>query len=296
MDNSNINDGSGLIPNYALYGERNTELFPDILHCESIAARSRQHDWKIGAHRHHQLHQFFLLETGGGTISVEGERYELGTPVAISMPPLTVHGFRFQQETKGWVITVPSMILKEALLTAPDIRERLSKPAFLKSPGTIAACFRRMVEEHRGTGPGRQQYLVHLAGILALEFARDLMALDRLPHSRESRQHGHVRKFLSLLEENFATCHAARDYAGQLNMTAPHLNRICRDVTGKTTSRLIQDRLVLEAKRSLVYTKMSIAELAYAIGFSDPAHFSRFFQQRTGMAPSAFRQKMDRIT
>jgi AraC family transcriptional activator of pobA len=63
------------------------------------------------------------------------------------------------------------------------------------------------------------------------------------------------------------------------------------DVTGKPPTRLVHDRLLLEAKRSLTYTNMTIAETAYDLGFTDPAYFSRFFSERVGESPAAFRRR-----
>ncbi len=109
-----------MIPNYTLYGEEKGEQFPDILHCESIAARSSRHNWVIAPHRHHALHQFFWLQSGGGVITIEGKAHSLQTPVAISVPPLTAHGFEFEKNTQGWVITIPGLIMSEILAQAPD--------------------------------------------------------------------------------------------------------------------------------------------------------------------------------
>jgi len=282
-----------MIPNYALYGEEKDETFPDILHCESIASRSRQNNWMIAPHRHHTLHQFFTLETGGGVISIEDTSHLLKPPAVISMPPLTVHGFEFSQNTKGWVVTIPDLIMNEILIHASEVKSRLLKPAIMDGTEEVAFYFQRISEEHRQVKTGRNQLLAHLSGTLAVLISRNIVDLNTIKPMSKSKKHNHVQQFLDLLEQHFHTLHSVGDYASLLNLSTTHLTRNCRDITGKSTSDLIQDRLMLEAKRSLVYTKMPISEMAYFLGFNDPAHFSKFFHRRIGMSPSHFREKAD---
>lgn len=282
-----------MIPNYALYGEEKGETFPDILHCESIAARSDQNNWVIAPHRHHSLHQFFLLQSGGGVISIEGKQHILSPSVVISMPSLTVHGFDFTKNTEGWVVTIPYTIMKEILFHGPEIHSRLAKPIMINGSDEIADCFKRISDEHRHVRLGRNQLLAHLAGTLTVTIGRNIVDLQPIPPLPKSKKQVHVQSFLNLLEQKFRTLHSVSEYAALLNLSPPHLTRSCREITGKSTSDMIQDRLMLEAKRSLVYTKMPISELAYFLGFGDPAHFSKFFQRRIGLSPSSFREKAD---
>ena len=82
------------------------------------------------------------------------------------------------------------------------------------------------------------------------------------------------------------------DYAKALGVTPTHLSRVCRSLTGSAASRLILERRLLEARRALAYTSMQIAEIAYMLGYSDPAYFARVFAQSAGESPSAFRARM----
>ncbi|MEH6405231.1 MAG: helix-turn-helix domain-containing protein [Sneathiella sp.] len=282
-----------MIPNYALYGEEKDETFPDILHCESIAARSKKNNWVIAPHRHHNLHQFFLLKTGGGAISIEDTQHILKPPVVISIPPLTVHGFEFSKDTEGWVVTIPHTIMKEVLLHAPEIHSRLHIPIMTTSSDEVTSYFEKISDEHRHVELGRSQLLAHLAGTLTVLISRNSVDLHPIPRTQENKRQIHVQQFLNLLEKNFRCLHSVSEYSKLLDLSPTHLTRSCREITGKSTSDLIQDRLILEAKRSLVYTKMPISEVAYFLGFNDPAHFSKFFHRQIGVAPSRFREKAD---
>ncbi|GAB3394191.1 hypothetical protein GCM10027514_39920 [Azotobacter armeniacus] len=69
-----------------------------------------------------------------------------------------------------------------------------------------------------------------------------------------------------------------------------HLNSICRQLCGLSALEILHQRLLLEAKRNLIYSAMTINQLSDQLGFSEPAYFSRFFQRLTGMSPNAFRR------
>ena len=81
----------------------------------------------------------------------------------------------------------------------------------------------------------------------------------------------------------------ANAFAGQLAVHVNHLNRALKEVTGKTTSQLIADRLVQEAHALLKHTAWNVSEISYSLGFEEPAHFSNFFKKRAGTTPSAIR-------
>jgi AraC-like DNA-binding protein len=105
---------------------------------------------------------------------------------------------------------------------------------------------------------------------------------------------GYYSKFIQfqeLVEHNFKTEKSANTYAGWMNMTTKHLNRINKLTVNKTTSELISDRIILEAKRLLIYAHNNFSEIAEQLGFDDYAHFSKLFKHKTGMNPSDFTKK-----
>ncbi|WP_256010423.1 helix-turn-helix domain-containing protein [Desertivirga xinjiangensis] len=103
--------------------------------------------------------------------------------------------------------------------------------------------------------------------------------------------------FTELLERQFPierpgqrlTMRSAKDYAEQLAVHVNHLNRAIKESTGKTTTHLIAERLTAEAKVLLKHTNWNISEIAYSLGFEDPAHFNNFFKKHTLLTPSSFR-------
>jgi AraC family transcriptional regulator, transcriptional activator of pobA len=80
------------------------------------------------------------------------------------------------------------------------------------------------------------------------------------------------------------------EYARELNSTTAHLNRICQAVAQKTTSQIVEEYIIGEAKKYLLHISYSISEISYMINFNDPAYFSRLFKKHCGASPKIFRQ------
>jgi AraC family transcriptional activator of pobA len=99
-----------------------------------------------------------------------------------------------------------------------------------------------------------------------------------------------VYEFLMLLESNFNTVTNIDFYAGKLGISSKRLNQILKEKLDKTGTQIIHDRIILEAKRRMIHTDVTIKEIAYDLGFSDRPYFSRFFKKQTGQTPEEFQK------
>jgi AraC family transcriptional activator of pobA len=108
-------------------------------------------------------------------------------------------------------------------------------------------------------------------------------------HYSISRKAQQIEKFRSLLDKHFRTEHALQTYADRVGVSVGQLSRLCREVLGKSSLQVMNDRLIQEAQRELVYTSLPIKQLAAELGFEDDAYFSRFFRKHTGVSPKAYR-------
>lgn len=98
-------------------------------------------------------------------------------------------------------------------------------------------------------------------------------------------------EFRDLLESNIRTNRAPSFYAERLNITVAYLNEAINAVWGTSVSRNIQDEIILQAKRKLVYTTASVKEIAQGLGFNDYSYFTRLFTKVAGVSPMLFRRK-----
>jgi AraC family transcriptional activator of pobA len=275
--------------NYNLFGEAGD--LPDVVHCETIEIRSRLHDWELAPHRHARLHQILLIDRGGGRAVLEDETTALHPRTMVNVPLGCVHAFSFTPGTQGWVVTIASEMMEEALEPSQGLRQVLSRPAVLPACEPTRAIMEQIFEEHAGRGFARAQILRALTGVLFGHVARGLAQSGIAAGNPGDSEI--FRKFEALIEDNFLDRWPVADYASALGVTPTHLSRIARAAVGRPATRVIEDRMIREARRNLVYTNLPISRIAYTLGYNDPAYFSRVFSNATGMSPSEFRERIN---
>lgn len=280
-------DGSR-IQVYNLFGEMGD--LPDVVHCETIAARSALHDWAVSPHRHARLHQILLIEKGGGRASFDGRIVPLGPMRVVNVPVGSVHGFRFTPGTRGWVLTIAAEVLDEVLLASEGLAVVLGQVAVLPASARMRATMRHIFAEFGARDFARAHLLRALTGMLAGLVARSLSAAGRIGGAPGGSDL--AGRFQDLLERHYLQHWNVARYAAALAVTPTHLSRVVRGATGHPASQVILNRIVREARRHLVYTNLPISEIAYGLGFKDPAYFSRVFAAATGFSPSRFRERL----
>ena len=250
---------------YNLFGESGD--LPDVVHCETIASRSVLHDWTLAVHRHARLHQVLLIERGGGEATLDGRVVPLRPMQVVNVPVGHVHGFRFEPDTQGWVLTIAAEILDEALLASEGLRGALSRSAVVRGTPQIRTTMKQIFAEHAARDFGRAHVLRALSAAMIGLVARALTSESGGNGTAES---GLFRRFEALLEQHHLERWSVADYAGALSI----------------------NRLIREARRNLVYTNLPVSTIAYALGFEDPAYFSRVYAAATGLSPRAFRAQL----
>lgn len=277
------------ILNFNLFGE--SDELPDVVHCETIAARSAPYDWEFAPHRHARLHQILLIESGSGRASLDGADHKLGPMTLINVPIGQVHSFSFAPGTGGVVVTLAAETLQSVLTPADDLQQILATPQVIDANPQCVATIRTLAQTFAGRDFARTQLLRSLAGLLLGQTARAIFESGHVPSAAPLP--ALVTDFEALLEQHYLEHWTVERYARALAVSPTHLSRVTRKVTGQPATRLIRDRLMLEARRNLVYTSMPINRIAYALGFRDPAYFTRVFSRATGIAPQDFRRRAE---
>ena len=284
MHFSNI-DG---IRSYSLFGE--SQHLPDVLHCETIAERSVLHDWELAPHRHTRLHQLLLIESGGGVAHLEGEQHPLWPGALINVPPGHVHAFRFTQHTQGWVVTLADELLDEIFVRVGDVRRALGRPCILAADAVICGTVGQIWQAFSGRSTARALLLRGLSATL-LGWVASAME-EHSPEGRPTPGSDLVLRLEALIESHFLQHWQVADYARALSVSPTHLSRVTRAHTGVSALRLIEARLMREARRNLAYTHLGIATIAYTLGYADPAYFTRAFTRDAGLSPRSFRAQV----
>lgn len=136
----------------------------------------------------------------------------------------------------------------------------------------------------------REPSEIVLRALLQLFLAKSSSIKMNSSDKLELKKDEKMDDFRILLEENFLTLHKPGDYASLLSITPNSLTKQCNNRFGKTPTQLIQERLILEAKKHLHLTRLSIKEIAFALKFQDEYYFSRVFKKMTKMSPQMFRK------
>ncbi|MFA7946650.1 helix-turn-helix domain-containing protein [Pseudomonas brenneri] len=265
---------------------------PATAHCESIPERSQLHDWDIKPHRHGDLVQLLYVQGGSAELEVEGVINRVETPSLQVVPALSVHGFRFSQDIQGHVLSLaqPWVDQLSAVLDSPPLGRAGCYPV-AGQKRYLDTLFDSIAQEYCEQAAGRELMLQSLVSALLVWVGRRSLDLSRAESPLQDRGREHLQGFHRLLEVHFREHRPIEHYAGELGISAAHLNAVCRRLAGQSALQLINQRLLLEAKRCLVYTAMTINQVADSLGFSEPAYFSRFFKRGSGLSPKVFRLK-----
>lgn len=283
------------VPIFKLYGEHEQWLTPDMVHCETIADRSILHNWQIRPHQHQGLFQILYLKAGKARMRIDDDEFDMRAGHVALVPQMCIHGFQFAPNAQGHVLTLAYPLMEGRGGDAGAVLLALRKPYLHRLPAgeegaSLRAHFSAIDREYRSVAAHRELVLESLLAVLLAWLARQIAppAMQAVPASRGAR---HFSGFCKLIESAYARQHPISWYAAQLGITAAHLNALCRKAAGQSALELVHERLLLEARRNLVYTSMSVSQVSDALGFADPAYFTRFFKQRTGLCPKAFRAR-----
>lgn len=279
------------IPSFFLYGEAPRTVGDRFLHVESLDDRSRPSNWNIRPHSHANLSHLFFISDGGGRMQADDLTLQFQSPCLLLVPARRVHAFAFEAETQGMVLTIADGYRQEITRRDPDLARLFSAPDWIRieSPERFARHFGELQRELSWQAPG------HRAAVEGLLISM-LVAGLRLHHAATAQlpselgaQASLVACFRGLVEEHFRSELDIPAYARLLSATPKRLRSACLKIAAQTPLSIVQDRKLLEAKRLMLYSNMTVAEIGYYLGFADPAYFSRFFKNLCGVSARSFR-------
>ena len=147
----------------------------------------------------------------------------------------------------------------------------------------------RMNDELKRQQPGMAKALQLYLYLLLLQAKRSYERQDLATKATSGNLHSLASRFQKLVGIHYLSKRQVGDYAQMLSVSASHLNRVVKESTGKTALDNIREMLAQEAKSLLQNTGNTVAEIAYQLGFHDPASFNRFFKSVVKQTPRAYR-------
>ncbi|MFJ8110506.1 helix-turn-helix domain-containing protein [Streptomyces sp. NPDC096132] len=241
------------------------------------------------------FHVVMLFDDGPVHHMIDFAEYEATAGDLLWIRPGQVHRFSKSSEYRGTVLAMQPGFLPRATVEATGLYRYDLPPLLHPDPAGLAGLRAALTYL-------QQEYEDHATLPLSLHTAvlrHSLTAfLLRLAHLAASsaeagrRAESTFTLFRDAVEREFATNHSVSAYADALGYSRRTLVRAVRAATGETPKGFIDKRVVLEAKRLLAHTELPIGRVGAAVGFPDPANFSKFFQLHTGLTPVGFRAEL----
>ncbi|GLB53473.1 AraC family transcriptional regulator [Neptunitalea chrysea] len=242
-------------------------------------------------------HNFFfilVLEVGIGEHSIDFVSYPVGDYSIFCMRPGQVHQLTLKKGSKGYLIRFNTDFYSP--------KENLGRKMFLKACShnhcklsfnsfkRINAIASNIFIEHTDKPENHQKVIEYYLDIFFIEMARQHAYLVANKNNSTNYTQERLHEFMVLLETHILTKKKVTDYAEMLHLTSYQLNTITKNTLGKTCSTIINDQIILEAKRNLLATTNQVNTIAYQLGYEDTSYFIRFFKKHTGYTPETFRQ------
>lgn len=263
-----------------------------------IEAAFVRRTWSIESQRRAPAgHAFFAINGRAAFEGSDGGHIELKAPFLLWLPSSSRGEFRLEAGGEGFALSVLDDFLwrivggsglaahlrpllgRIAIATADRIAPRLDE---------FSTSFSALARESHDQQPGASIMMGLHLGILLVGLWR-ASGLDALSNLRGAGA-GTAQRFRQLVELHYREGVSIDEYARRLGVTRSHLHDACARSAGATPLGLVHERLFEEACRRLEDTELSVEQIGYSLGFRDPGYFNRFFKQRRGIAPGAYRK------
>lgn len=252
-------------------------------------------------HRHN--HFLTLICTKGhGIHEIDFVRYKVKPGSIFMVAPGRTHKFTLSHDADGYVI-MHTRDFYDLNYSNRKVREFPFFCANLNTPKIdvngddyvhIKKLFEDILKESKNEQPMESWVLCSLVDVLYIKLSRLYTREEKELEAPPQHCLIQLMKLEDLIDKNYKEIKSPSKYAEMMNLTNQHLNRICKISIDKTTSDLIMDKIILEAKRMLVYAALSVDQVANELGYFDQSHFTRLFKKRTGLTPANFVKEYQR--
>jgi AraC-like DNA-binding protein/mannose-6-phosphate isomerase-like protein (cupin superfamily) len=242
----------------------------------------------------HDFYFILALQKGTGIHEIDFIKYELQDNCFFILRPGQVHRLEMNEDCSGYIIEFePSFYQARNTITEQRWRKATNKnycetgeKHFLKLLSFLTNIF----NEYSAKQEGYIEAIMASFDLFFIEIVRQSQNPDNLSKSVNNYTQERFEELMRLLETNICKMKSVSQYATLLNLSAYQLNAITKASVNKTTADLINDQIILEAKRHLLATSNQVKDIAWDLGYEDVSYFIRFFKKHTGHTPDTFRK------
>ncbi|QYA26913.1 AraC family transcriptional regulator [Gramella sp. MT6] len=243
-------------------------------------------------------HNFYLcvfFTKGAGTHEIDFNSYEIKPGKVFFLKPGQTHFWKFDTSPEGYIFFHSKEFyemysLMHRLSVFPFYYSHQNVPILdIGIKPEIELVFQHLYEEYSSTKLLRELKILSCINDIYISLTRRYTSDINFTNYSNSGYFRILEKLENAINSDFEKEKLPKYYASLLNITPKHLNRVVKESLDKTTSELISERVILEAKRLIVQSNDSLSGIAEDLGFSDYAYFSRYFKSKTGTSPLEFK-------
>lgn len=288
------------VPKVSFLKAKKTEIEFEIFTLNSLF--SRQHKLRHPLDKPHRIDFYHILfvTKGTGLHYIDFRPYEYSEGSTLFISKGQVQAFDIDSENDGYLILFTEAFLSKNLIHSDVLsfyrlyNYHLHLPVIHPNQTGIDV-FNTIISEiykeyNYPDNFAKEEILRLLLKLLLLKAERIKRTL--IPQEKNAEWFIRFGGFQSLLEKHISQIRNANAYAEMMAVSYKHLNEICKSVAGRTAKEVIDSFLILEIKRHLAISNISVKELSYQLGFDEATNFVKFFKKHTGQSPVQFRKNL----
>ena len=284
---------------YITFKPATTENFGfEIVPIEKIANRNYENEHNSELPHQLKFYSLIFFTEGKGRHFIDFKWHPVGGSSLVYLAKEQVNAFDFSTDLKGYC-----MVFKEEFFVScfPNLSEdfvfRLFNPQLfspilqIPKESDFVDYFNLLRNEFNSKKTFNQNEIIKSLLTILISKAENFKQ-NQSKSIENSSKLLVFQKFNSLLEYYYTESRNASFYANKLAITYKHLNSICKELMHKTAKSIINDFIVLQAKRKLINSDIKSAQLAHFLGFEDPTNFTKYFKKLTGLTPKSFKNTL----
>jgi len=244
------------------------------------------------------------IKNGSGTHLIDDQLYTIESNTFMLLSKGQVHAFNPAIDTSGWAVRFADSFLDSPAYHSKykySLFSNITVNSVLDVAEKDVAMFELLMEqiqkEYDGENkPGKTEVLQRLIEVLIIKLVHLKQMQFTNQFNADLASYQLFQQFNAHLDNHFKSDHDVASYAERLNVSPRKLSENLKLFVGKPPSRIILERIIVEAKRYLRFSGMSVKETGFALGFNDPSYFSKVFKKVEGKTPKAFKDEMQKVT
>ena len=235
----------------------------------------------------HGFYEIIWFQKGSGTHYVDFNQYAIAPGTIFFISPGQIHSFDTKHDQEGYVLKICAELFDDFVsLSCVTVQD--------KDSAALEMLIGAMQEElKKGDSLGHREALHALVKLFVIMVRRSYAEINPSAPNPHKVSYKAFLNFRKLIEENYCRLHTVKDYASLLNVSSKTLTLYVNECSKYSPLELINNRIILEAKRLLRYSVLSVKEIAFRLGFEDPSYFAKFFKRLVKQSPADYRESFN---